>query len=78
MYKYIEDKDMFSKGKNKFSTDTYKIADKVGYKISVVNDYNNKLHRKFKPSELLKINKIDKPIQNHILRKKKKIKIMEK
>ena len=53
---------MFSKGKNNFSNDTYKIADKTGYKISVVNDDNNKLYRKFKPSELLKINKVDKPM----------------
>ena len=59
----LEDKDnAFSKGKNKFSTDTYKVADKVGYKIAVTNDDNNKLHRKFKPSELLKVNKVDKPI----------------
>ena len=58
----LEDQDMFLKGKNKFSTDTYKISDKIGYKISVINDDDNKLHRKFNPSELLKIDKIDKPI----------------
>ncbi len=59
----LEEKDnKFSKGKNEFSTDTYKISDKTGYKIAVTNDDNNKLHRKFKPAELLKINKVDKPI----------------
>ena len=67
----LEDKDMFSKGKNKFSTDTYKISDKIGYKISVVNDDENKLHCKFKPSEFLKINKIDKPISKSYIEEEK-------
>ena len=59
----LEEKDnKFSKGKNKFSNDIYKISDKIGYKISVTNDDDNKLHRKFKPAELLKVNKVDKPI----------------
>jgi hypothetical protein len=59
----LEEKDnKFSKGKNKFSNEIYKISDNIGYKIAVTNDDNNKLHRKFKPAELLKINKIDKPI----------------
>ena len=67
----LEDKDMFSKGKNKFSTDTYKITAKTGYKISEVNDDNNKLHRKFKPSELLKINKVDKPMPKSYIEEEK-------
>ena len=58
----LEEKEMFGKGKNKFSNETYKISDKIGYKISVTNDDDNKLHRKFKPSELLKVNKADNPI----------------
>ena len=59
----LEEKDnKFSKGKNKFSNETYKISDKTGYKISVKNDDDNKLHRKFKPAELLKVNKVDNPI----------------
>ena len=59
----LEEKDnKFSKGKNKFSNEIYKISDNIGYKIAVTNDDNNKLHRKFKPAELLKINKVDKPI----------------
>jgi hypothetical protein len=58
----LEEKDnKFSKGKNKFSNETYKISDKTGYKISVKNDDDNKLHRKFKPAELLKVNKADNP-----------------
>ena len=59
----LEQKDnQFSKGQAKFSNETYKIADKIGYKISVVNNEDNKLHCKFKPSELLKVNKVDNPI----------------
>ena len=62
-----EKENKFSKGKNKFSTDTYKISDKIGYKISVKNDEDNKLHRKFKPAELLKINKVDNPISKQYI-----------
>ena len=58
----LEEKDTFGKGANKFSNETYKISDKTGYKISVTNDDDNKLHRKFKPAELLKVNKVDKHI----------------
>ena len=59
----LENKDIqFSKGKNKILNDVYKIADKIGYKISVVDEDDNKLHCKLKPSELLKINKADNPI----------------
>ena len=58
----LEEKEMFGKGKNKFSNETYKVSDKTGYKISVKNEDNNKLHRKFKPAELLKVNKVDNPI----------------
>ncbi len=57
----------FTKGKAKFSTDTYKISDKIGYKISVKNDDDNKLHCKFKPAELLKVNKVDKPISKEYI-----------
>jgi hypothetical protein len=64
----LEEKDnKFSKGKNKFSNETYKISDKIGYKISVKNDDNNKLQQKFKPAELLKINKVDKPISKEYI-----------
>ena len=48
----LVDKDIFSKGKNKFSNDIYIIADKTDYKITVLNDNNNKLHRKFKQSDI--------------------------
>jgi hypothetical protein len=57
-----------SKGNSKFSTDTYKMSDNTGYKISVTNDYKSKLQRKFKPAELLKINKVDKPIRKEVLK----------
>ncbi len=58
----LEEKDTFGQRANKFSNETYKISDKTGHKISVTNDDDNKLHRKFKPAELLKVNKVDKPI----------------
>ena len=67
----LEEKDTFSKGKNKFSNDTYKVSDKIGYKIAVKNDDDNKLIRKFKPSELLKINKVDKPISKSYIEEEK-------
>jgi len=68
----LESKDnQFSKGHAKFSNETYKIADKIGYKISVVNDDDNKLHRKFKPSELLKVNKVDNPISKSYIEEEK-------
>ena len=71
----LEEKDnQFSKGHAKFSNETYKIADRIGYKISVVNDDDNKLHRKFKPSVI----KLIIQYQNHILKKKKKIRRKEK
>ena len=76
--KILEDKDIFSKGKNKFSNDIYIISDKTGYKITVLNDNDNKLHRKFKPSELLKINKIDKPILKSYIEEEKDTKRKEK
>ncbi len=61
----LEEKDnKFSKGKSKFSNETYKVSDKIGYKLSVKNGDDKKLHRKFKPAELLKINKVDNPISN--------------
>ena len=67
----LVDKDIFLKGKNKFSNDIYIISDKTGYKTTVLNDNNNKLHTKFKPSELLKINKIDKPILKSYIEEEK-------
>ena len=49
----LEDKGGFAKGKNKFSKETYTVDKKDGYKIKL-----NDTTRKFKPSELLKINSI--------------------
>ena len=49
----LEDKGEFAKGKNKFSKETYTVDKKDGYKIKL-----NDTTRKFKPSELLKINSI--------------------
>jgi hypothetical protein len=49
----LEDKDNFAKGKNKFSKETYTVENKEGYKIKLTDTT-----RKFKPSELLKINSI--------------------
>ena len=62
-----EKENKFTKGNAKFSNDTYKISDKIGYKISVTNDDDNKLHRKFKPAELLKVNKVDKTISKEYI-----------
>ena len=67
----LEEKDTFSKGKNKFSNDTYKVSDKIGYKIAVKNDDDNKLIRKFKPSELLKVNKVDNPTSKSYIQEEK-------
>ena len=67
----LESKDMFSKGKNKFSNDVYKVSDKIGYKIAVKNDDDNKLHRRFKPAELLKVNKVDNPISKSYIEEEK-------
>ena len=50
---------------------TYKVSDKIGYKIAVKNDDDNKLIRKFKPSELLKVNKIDNPISKSYIQEEK-------
>jgi hypothetical protein len=47
----LEDKGEFAKGKNKFSKSVYSVEGKVGYKIKLSDTT-----RKFKPSELLKIN----------------------
>ena len=60
MYEYQKIRILFQKVK--ISNNTYIVSDKIGYKISVKNDDDNKLHRKFKPSELLKVNKVDNPI----------------
>ena len=49
-----ERENIFSTGKNKFSNETHKISSNVVYKISVTNDDNDKLYRKFKPAELQK------------------------
>ena len=53
--------------KSKLSNETYKVSDKIGYNIWVKHDVDNKLHRKFKPAELLKINKVDKPISKEYI-----------
>ena len=52
----LEDKGQFDKGKNKFSKETYTVDKKDGYKIKL-----NDTTRKFKPSELLKINSVSNP-----------------
>ena len=75
----LEQKDnQFRKGQAKFSNETYKIADKIGYKIAVLNDDDNKLTRKFKPSELLKVNKVDNPISKSYIEEVKEDKQKEK
>jgi hypothetical protein len=48
-----------------------KYQTKQGIKISVTNDDDNKLYRKFKPAELLKVNKIDKPISKAYIAEEK-------
>ena len=53
----LEDKGQFDKGKNKFSKETYTVDKKDGYKIKL-----NDTTRKFKPSELLKVNSVSNPI----------------
>ena len=47
----LEDKGEFAKGKNKFSKEVHSVEGKEGYKIKLSDTT-----RKFKPSELLKIN----------------------
>ena len=49
----LEDKGEFAKGKNKFSKEVHSVEGKEGYKIKLSDTT-----RKFKPSELLKINSI--------------------
>ena len=49
----LEDKGEFAKGKNKFSKEVHNVEGKEGYKIKLKNTT-----RKFKPSELFKINSI--------------------
>ena len=68
--------DQFSKGKKLFSNDTYKVADKIGYILSVINDNENKSTKKFKPSELLKVNKVDNPISKSYFEEDKQDKII--
>ena len=53
----LEDKGQFDKGKNEFSKETYTVDKKDVYKIKL-----NDTTRKFKPSELLKINSVSNPI----------------
>jgi hypothetical protein len=47
----LEDKGQFDKGKNKFSKEVHSVEGKEGYKIKLSDTT-----RKFKPSELLKVN----------------------
>ena len=54
----LENKGQFDKGSNKFSTDTGNITDRTGYKFKVEGKT-----RKFKPSELQKINSVENPIK---------------
>jgi len=71
LVRILEDKDTFSKGHHKFSVDLYKVDNKVGYKITVKDDDGKKLNRQFKPSELLKINKVDNPISKQYIDEEK-------
>jgi hypothetical protein len=62
----LEDKGQFDKGKNKFSKETYTVDKKDGYKIKL-----NDTTRKFKPSELLKVNSVSNPISQAYIEAKK-------
>ena len=54
----LENKGQFDKGSNKFSTDTGNITDRTGYKFKVEGKT-----RKYKPSELQKINSVENPVK---------------
>ena len=49
-------KDSFSKEKPQFSKELYTISEQTGYKYYVVDSNDKKLSRRFKPTELLKVN----------------------
>lgn len=55
-------KDAFSKEKPQFSKELYTISEQTGYKFYVVDSNDKQLSRRFKPTELLKVN--EEAIQN--------------
>jgi hypothetical protein len=63
----LEDKGEFAKGKNKFSKEVHSVEGKEGYKIKLSDTT-----RKFKPSELLKINgTVSNPVSKAYIEAKK-------
>ena len=68
----LEDKDKFSKGKNKFSKEIYTVENKEGYKLTLKNALGEAVHRKMKPSELLKVNAVENPISQAFIDRNKK------
>ena len=70
----LEDKDQFSKGKNKFSKEIYTVDDREGYKITLKNALGEALKRTLKPSELLKINAVENAISQTFIDRNKKAK----
>ena len=68
----LEDKDKFSKGKNKFSKEIYTVDSKEGYKLTLKNALGEAEDRKMKPSELLKVNAVENPISQAFIDRNKK------
>ena len=68
----LEDKDKFSKGKNKFSKEIYTVENKEGYKLTLKNALGEALKRTLKPSELLKVNAVENPISQAFIDRNKK------
>jgi hypothetical protein len=68
----LEDKDKFSKGKNKFSKEIYTVENKEGYKLTLKNALGEAVHRTMKPSELLKVNAVENPISQAFIDRNKK------
>ena len=68
----LEDKDQFSKGKNRFSKEIYTVENKEGYKLTLKNALGEALKRTLKPSELLKVNAVENPISQAYIDKNKK------
>ena len=64
----LEDKDTFSKGKNKFSHGLYTVDSNEGYKIKVKDTTGDFI--KVKPSELLKSSVVDNPLTNAFIKAK--------
>ena len=73
----IEEKGKFDKGKQKFSKEIHTISKNEGYKI-ILKDGK----RKFKPSELLKVNTVSNPISqayiDRTIKSKNNVKITNK